>query len=219
MTACELFFDAIRRGDTRHVRLLLQQDAGLAASRDATGVSALLFACYNRRREMIELLADTLPALDLFEATAVGRLDRVTALLAEDASRARAFTPDGFTALHYAAFFGQPELAAALLAAGADPDAQARNAMQVRPLHSAVAAGQRAVVALLLRQGADPNTRQQGGWTPLQGAAHLGDAEMARALLAHGADRAVANDEGKTALEIARADGHLHLLDLLRLDG
>lgn len=216
MTTRDQLFDAIRRGDAQHVRLLLQQDAGLAAARDATGVSALLFACYNRRRELIDLLVSALPELDLFEATAVGRLDRVTALLAEDTSRALAFTADGFTALHYAAFFGQPEAAEALLTASADPNAQARNPMQVRPLHSA-AAGQRAVVALLLQYGADPNTRQQGGWTPLQGAAHLGDAEMVRNLLEHGADRAAANDEGKTALELARAGGHTHLFDLLRI--
>jgi len=217
MTIRDQLFDAIRRGDTQHVRLLLQQDAGLAAARDATGVSALLFACYHRRRELIDLLVSALPELDHFEATAVGRLDRVTALLAEDASRALAFTADGFTALHYAAFFGQPEAAEALLTAGADPGAQARNPMQVRPLHSAAAAGQRAVVALLLQHGADPNTRQQGGWTPLQGAAHLGDAEMVRNLLEHGADPNAANDDGKTALELARAGGHTHLFDLLRI--
>jgi ankyrin repeat protein len=218
MTPTEQLFDAIRRGDAAQARRLLQRDASLAAARDPSGVSALLFACYNRRRELIDLLAGALPALDLFEAAAAGRGERVNTLLAADPSLAQAFSPDGFTALHYAAFFGQPQVAQALLAAGAAPNAQARNAMQVFPLHSAVAAGQRAIVALLLEHGADPNTRQQGGWTPLQGAAHLGDAEMVRLLLEHGADRAAINDEGKTALEAARADGHAHLFDLLRLD-
>ena len=218
MNARDQLFDALRRGDTRQLRLLLDQDPGLAAARDATGVSALLFACYARRREQIELLLGALPELDLFEATAVGLLERVNSLLAEDSSRARAFSADGFTPLHYAAFFGQPQVAEALLAAGADPNAQARNPMLVRPLHSAAAVGQREVVALLLHHGADPNTRQQGGWTPLQEAAHLGDAEMARVLLEYGADRTTGNDEGKNALEVARAGGHAHLLEMLRLE-
>lgn len=218
MSTREQLFDAIRGGDTRQLRLLLDQEPRLAAARDATGVSALLFACYARHRELIEILLAALPELDLFEAAAVGRLERVKALLAEDSSRARAFSSDGFTPLHYAAFFGHPQVAEALLAAGADPNAQARNPMLVRPLHSAAAVGQCEVVALLLRHGADPNTRQQGGWTSLQGAAHLGDAEMARVLLEHGADRTAANDEGKTALEVARAGGHTHLLEMLRLE-
>lgn len=219
MSTRDQLFDSIRRGDTAQLRLLLDQDPGLAAARDATGVSALLLACYARRRELIELLLAALPELDLFEAAAVGRRERVNTLLAEDSSRARAFSADGFTPLHYAAFFGQPLVAEALLAAGADANVQARNPMLVRPLHSAVAAGQREGVALLLLHGADPNTRQQGGWTPLQGAAHLGDAEMVRVLLAHGADRTIVNDEGKTALEVARAGGHTHLFELLRLEG
>lgn len=218
MTNRDQLFDAIRRGDTLQLGLLLDQDPGLAAARDATGVSALLFACYHRRREPIELLAAALPELDLFEAAAVGRLEGVNTLLSEDSAQARGFSADGFTPLGYAAFFGHAEVAAALLAAGADPDAQARNPMRVRPLHSAAAAGQRAIVELLLQHGADPNTRQEGGWTPLAEAAQLGDAAMARALLEHGADRTATNDAGKTPLELARAAGHAHLFDLLRLE-
>lgn len=218
MTKRDQLFDAIRRGDTLQLRLLLDQDSGLAAARDAAGVSALLFACYQRRREQIELLAAALPELDVFEAAAAGRLERVNTLLAEDPARARVFSADGFTPLHYAAFFSHVEVAAALLAAGVDPNAQARNPMRVRPLHSAAAVGQRAVVELLLQHGADPNTRQEGGWTPLAEAAHLGDAEMARALLNHGADRTATNDAGKTPLEVARAAGHAHLFELLRIE-
>jgi len=218
MTNRDQLFDAIRRGDTPQLRLLLDQDPGLAAARDATGVSALLFACYQRRHEQAELLAAVLPDLDLFEAAAAGQLERVNTLLAEDLARTRIFSADGFTPLHYAAFFGHAEVAAALLVAGADPNAQARNPMLVRPLHSAAAVGQRAVVELLLQHGADPNTRQEGGWTPLAEAAHLGDAEMARALLNHGADRTATNDASKTPLEVARAGGHAHLFELLRIE-
>ena len=40
----------------------------------------------------------------------------------------------------------------------------------------------------LLDAGADPNVRQRHGWTPLQGAAQHGDAELVDRLLAAGAD-------------------------------
>jgi ankyrin repeat protein len=42
-------------------------------------------------------------------------------------------------------------------------------------------------VRLLLEAGADPNVEQQGGFTPLYGARHQGDEEMAQMLLDHGA--------------------------------
>ena len=46
---------------------------------------------------------------------------------------------DGFTPLHLAAFFGGADAVRAILATGADPDADAENTFKVRPIHSAVA--------------------------------------------------------------------------------
>ena len=51
----------------------------------------------------------------------------------------------------------------------------------------------------LLEAGADADVRQQGGFTPLLAAAHADDAELARLLLDHGADRALAADDGRDA--------------------
>ena len=55
-----------------------------------------------------------------------------------------AWSDDGFTALHYACFFGTPEAAAVLLDAGAAIDEPSRNDMGVRPINAA-AAGQHPV--------------------------------------------------------------------------
>ena len=77
------------------------------------------------------------PDLDVFEATALGYLDRLRERLDEDPSRAMAFSPDGFTALHFAAFFGKAEVARALLEAGAAVGVYSENDTPRQPLHSA----------------------------------------------------------------------------------
>ena len=64
---------------------------------------------------------------------------------------------DGFTPLHLAAFFGGAEAVRAILARGADPDADADNPLGVRPIHSAAAVGDIESVRALLEAGADPN--------------------------------------------------------------
>ena len=101
---------------------------------------------------------------------------------------ATAWSADGFTALHLAAYFGQEDAAKLLLARGAEPDAVARNAsIVVTPLHSAAAGAHSAIVKLLLAAGADPNARQPDGSTALDAAQQNGDDESAEALVAAGA--------------------------------
>src|SRR4051794_14114366 len=149
-------------------------------------LSPVLAALYEGRRDDAERLAAEPDAL---EAAALGRLDVLRTHLDGDPDALAARTPEGFTALHLAAFFGGGAAVRLLLAAGAPADADADNQIGVRPLHSAVAAHDRDAVRALLDAGADPNVRQQGGFTPLLAAAHADDPEMTRLLLDHGADR------------------------------
>jgi ankyrin len=125
--------------------------------------------------------------LDVFEASALGEVDRLRELLASDRSVAWKRTEDDFTALHYAAFFDGPEAARLLIKGGADVDAFADNELGVHVLNSAVAAGQHETAQLLLEQGADPNARTRSGFSPLDAAARNGDEELADLLRAHGA--------------------------------
>jgi uncharacterized protein len=105
--------------------------------------------------------------LDIFDAAALGDADRVRALLDKDSALAQAWSDDGFTALHLAAFLGGQAATHVLVEGGADVNAVARNEMKVQPLHSAAASGSSETCELLLLAGADPNGRQHGGWTPL----------------------------------------------------
>ena len=146
MTTADDLFAAIDAGQPDRVRSILDADASLAAARDGDGVSAVMHALYHGQREVAEIVASRLPALDVFEAAGFGRADEVARLVAGDPSLAGAWSADGFTALHFAAFFGGGGAAAALLAAGADPNLRSRNELEVMPIHSAVAGGHRDVV-------------------------------------------------------------------------
>ena len=212
----EDLFEAIAAGDEELVRELIERRPEAAEERDAEGVSAVRRAIYAGRDAIATLLLDANPALDVFDAAASGRARGLEELLEADRELARAWSSDGFTALHLAAFFGHDDAVDALLRHGAEVGAVARNeALQVAPLHSAAAGGHPEIVGLLLEHGADPNARQGGGFTPLHSAAQNGDRESVEALLESGADPALANDDGATPAALARAAGHDELDELL----
>lgn len=156
----------------------------------ASGIGPILEALYKGERERAQELAAEAHALDVFESAAIGKEARLEEVLREDPELARAVSPDGFTALHYAAFFGSPEAVRALVAAGADLEARSTNqefAPEATPLHSAAAAGRMDNAEALLEAGADPNARQHGGFTPLMEAEQRGDLDLAELLIRHGA--------------------------------
>jgi ankyrin repeat protein len=206
---------AISAGNLEQLQQALAQDPNSAAARDANGVSAIMLTLYHRRAEMTPLLQQTHLETDIFEATSLGQSDRVRQLLSGDASLVSTFSPDGFTALHFAAFFSQESTGRLLIEAGAAVDLASRNAMQVHPLHSAATARSLGMVRLLLEHGADPNARQHGGWVPIHSAAQSGDLKIVELLIQHGADTKLMNDSGVDALRLAEK-GHSAIANLLR---
>ena len=77
--------------------------------------------------------------------------------------------------------------------------------------------GHAGAVSALVRLGADLDaTDSGGGWTALMVAAYRGQVGIARALLAGGADRTLRRPDGKTALEMAEAEGEAEVATLLR---
>jgi uncharacterized protein len=208
-------FELLQAGDADGLRRLLEQDPASSKARDSTGVSLLMHALYRGRRDLAELIASKKEALDIFEAAALGRLDRLKQCLRDDASAINSRSRDGFTALHFACFFGQPEAARLLIEGGAAVDAVAANPTKVMPLHSAASARNLEAARLLLEHGAPVNTRQQGGWVPIHAAAQNGDRPMVELLLKHRADPKLANDDGKTSAMVAREKGHAEIAALL----
>jgi ankyrin repeat protein len=211
-------FAAIEAGDVERVRALLVEDPGLANARDATGVSALMRARYRFDRPVSDALLAVDPDLDIFEASTLGYVDRLRERLEEDPARAMAYSPDGFTPLHLAAFFGKPEVARILLDAGASVAAYTTNDLANQPLHAAAAGRQIEVSRELVAAGADVNATQHGGYTPLHEAAQHGDVELAELLLSAGADPAIALPDGTTPADLAERAGHVDLARRLRGD-
>jgi uncharacterized protein len=211
----EELFAAIEDADTDRVRAILGEDPSLATARDPSGVSALMRARYRLAPGLADVVRSRVDALDVFEATAVNDVDRLATLLETDGTLVAARSPDGFTPLHLAAFFGATGAAHLLLARGAEVDAVGTGWMTGTPLHSA-ASGQHTDIGLaLLDTGADPNARQGGGYTALHAAAANGDVALVRALLARGADPDARTDDGRTAAAIARERGDAESLDAL----
>jgi ankyrin repeat protein len=216
-------FEFLQAGDADGLRRILEEDPAVSEARDPSGVSLLMHCLYHGRRDLAELIAskkiDRKKALDIFEATSLGRRDLLQTYLDEaglrDTSALTSYSNDGFTALHFACFFGQPEAARQLLESGAAVDAVAANPMQVMPLHSAASARNLEAARLLLEHGASVNARQHGGWIPIHAAAQNGDRPMVELLLKHHADPKLANDEGKTPAMVAREKGHEEIAALL----
>lgn len=211
-------FDAITTGDPATVKRKLAREPEALATLNDDGVSPLMWAVYNGRPEVVGAVLARDPELDVFAYAALGREDELRRLLGRSHKRANAYSRDGFTPLHLAAYFDQPGAAAIILDRGADIEARSRNPNlpHVTPLHSAAAGGSTAVALLLLDHGADPNAVQPGGWTPLHSAAANGNVELCRLLLKRKAKRSPIADDRTRPLDFAIEQGHTDVVALLK---
>jgi uncharacterized protein len=155
-------FVAIRNGELPRVAAILDGDPTLARARQE-GASALLFARYCGRHDVVGLLRRHLPVLDVFETCALGDTERLAAILDGDPGLVNAVAEDGFGPLGLASFFDHEPAVRLLLARGARVDQASANGMRVMPLHSAAAARSVTVARLLLAFGADPTLRDGEG--------------------------------------------------------
>jgi ankyrin repeat protein len=206
---------AVKAGKVEDVAQLLESHPELLGARGDNGASAILLAIYHRQPAVAQVFVDHGAPLDIFEASALGRVDRIATLLAEDPSRASAYADDGFYPVGLAAFFGHIDAVRALIAAGADVRAAARNPFQVQAVHAAAASGNLDLLRAVLEAGADANAAQQQGFRPLHEAATRGHREMAELLVSHGADPTLANDAGKNSIDFALEKGHTELVEWL----
>lgn len=211
-------FELLKANDTDGLRRLLDDDPAIANTRDSSGVSLLMHTLYRGHRDLAEFLAEKKAGhhkqLDIFEAASLGHLARLTECV-HDKSTVSSYSKDGFTALHFACYFGQPAAARLLLENGAAVDTVAANPTKVMPLHSAASARNLEAVRLLLEHGAPVNALQQSGFCALHAAAQNGDRAMVDLLLQHSADPKLPNDDGKTPAMVAWEKGHTEIAALL----
>ena len=116
---------------------------------------------------------------------------RVAELLLELGAEVDTRTKDHLTPLHLASRYGKLDMVRLLLDHGADPEA---NGEGEKTLHKVSYGEYRSqedgvrVAQLLLERGADVNTRCNNHQTPLHIASYVGNVEIVRVLLDHGAD-------------------------------
>src|SRR5271170_1657684 len=79
-------FEFLRSGDADGVRRLLEQDPAASEARDPNGVSLLMQSLYRGHRDLAELIASKKKSLDIFEATALGRLADLRDRIRDEAS-------------------------------------------------------------------------------------------------------------------------------------
>src|SRR4051812_12999224 len=168
-------FELIDDGDADGIRALLAADPAARNLRDDTGHSPLLHAAYRGGGPAFDAILEAGEPTDPW--------DRLIGGCADGLPAPDAWTPDGFTPLHIAAFAHNAGAAANLLEAGADPNVLSTASFaQVTPLGTCAFAGANHVAKLLLEHGADPSLTADHGFTPLDSALQNGNDELVELL-------------------------------------
>jgi ankyrin repeat protein len=179
---------------------------------------------------------------EFLDAIKKGNIARVGELLKQNSQLSKAKTKNGTTAVLLAVYARHQEIAESLLATGIEPsvfEAAAtgrvervrelvkRNPDLVREyspdgwtaLH--LNFGNLEIVKVLLDKGADINavSKNKLSATPLQGAAAMQNLELARLLIARGANVNCRGEEGVTPLHEAAGNGQIELVKLLLANG
>ena len=212
----EEIIEAVKHADADKIQQLLAIEPNLINTITPSGISLILLACYYRNHEIIQQLLAHEPELDIYEASAVGDYDRVYDILKYDPDMINTFSPDGFTPLGLASYFGHYDLVKMLLSKGAEVNIYSKNEMKVMPIHSAVSTDNLEIAQLLLENKADPNAIQMKGITPLHAAAHNGSVDMIKLLLDYKADTNAQMVDGTRAADIAMDKNNKQAADLIK---
>ena len=197
---------------------LLSQKPQLATQNTSHQISPILLACYYKKPQIANAIAEFVPELSLFDACAIGKFEDVTLLVFKDPQIVNEFSIDGFTPLGLACYFGHEEIASFLVLKGAEVNVPSKNGFNVFPIHSAVAANNFSITKMLLDAGAYPNVCQKSGAAPLHTAAQLGNIELIILLLEHGAEVTLRMEGGKLPADLAAEKGFHEIAEILRDD-
>ncbi len=151
------------------------------------------------------------------DAAMAGDTTALRALLQQKAN-VNAPQPDGATAIQWAAYRNDLQMADLLIAAGAD--VKLANHDGATPLWLAAENGSAAMIEKLIEAGANPNERHSNGETPLMMAARNGNTAALKVLLDHQADvNLKENLRGTTALMWAAEQSHPEAVKILAAHG
>lgn len=178
-------------------------------------LSELIDEFYDRQGKAIRERMERESSLPLLKAARKGDLAEVKKLLGQGADVNAEDPRRGGTALHEAAYWGRPDVAALLIESGA----QVNGDKNYSPLNDAAWRGNTEVAELLLEKGADVN--QAGAvCVPVQSAVERDHVDTVRLLIAHGADlKAPHPDMGYDLLDVAADRGCLEMVQLLLAHG
>ena len=162
--------------------------------------------------------SDTNESTRLADEAKKGRIAKVHALLHEyvDVNAAQG---DGMTALHWATYNDDLEMAALLLGAKANFEARTRVG-GLTPLLLASRNGSAPLLEALLEAGADSNHASETGASALMSAAMTGRIDAVQVLLDHEADvNAREHAHGQTPLMFAAWENRPEIIKMLMADG
>ena len=229
---------AVNHDEEQMVQLLLEAGADIEA-RDKDAMTPLHHAacCVETVMQCLLTKGAAIEAKDhrgftpLLEAVARGREPGAKFLLQHGAD-VHAHDQNGWTALHFASTNGSEPLVRLLLEYGSNIRIRANKEETV--LHPTVGRCHEPVVRLLLEHGVEINAKDTEGRTALHVVVEAGEygesfdeeertaaeqladtLKIARALLENGADTALQDAEGKTALEIAQAKNYEAMAQIL----
>jgi len=177
------YFVAVKMDAPRELKALMARGLGPNLVEPQRGYTALMLAIREDSMQVVDLLLNT-PGIDL-EAKARngdtplmlaafhGYLPLVKTLLSRDVEVNR----PGWTALHYAAINGNPEIIKTLLDASAYIDAESAEG-KMTPIMLAAVRGRVVAVRVLQQEGADVSLRNADGMTVLDLARRFQQSEV-----------------------------------------
>jgi uncharacterized protein len=165
-------FELIDNDDADGIRALLATDPAARDARSGEGLSPLVHAAYKGAGPAFAAILEAGEPIDPWDRLIAGYGDGLPA--------PGAWSPDGFTPLHLAAFVDNVPAASALLAGRADPNALATASFaRVTPLGTCAFSGALDVARVLLEHGADPHIGEDGAYTIEAEALARGNPELA----------------------------------------
>ena len=187
-------FELLEQGNTEAVAQVIEGDPAALQARNASGDTLLLIAAREGDMKAVQMLLDA-------------------------GADVNALNNSRRDILNIAVTTKNPELVRMALAAGADAT-MITSVYEGSALIYGSAKGQDEIVEMLLAAGAPVDRVNNIGWTALLEVVILGDGSgpyvrITKMLLDAGADKTMADKDGRTPLDHAKARGHHNLANLL----